>query len=168
MSGTTTNFGWSYPTGGDVANVASDDQTTYSAIDASLGNALTTWTPVWSATGTAPAIGNGTITGRYKTFGKWGIATMTMTLGGTSAVGTLLYRWTLPPGWTLLSTAPVVGSGYAYDSSATTTYDGSVWAVTTTTVELRTHAATTPMSATVPFTPATGDIVNLLLRAELA
>jgi hypothetical protein len=167
MSGLTTNFSWSYPTGGDVANVASDEQTTYSAIDASLGNAFTAYTPVWTATGTAIALGNGSITGRYKTFGKWGFARILLIAGTTTTFGTGTYRFTLPPGWTLFDSTSIIGDGVAYDLSVTTAFNGTIWPVSTTLVEIRTHAATTAVGQTVPFTFATGDIIQLHMRAEI-
>lgn len=168
MAGTTTNFVWPFPTNGDVPNVASDIQSLAAAADATLGNAWTAWTPAWSSSGVAPAIGNGTIVGRFKRFGKWGLATMTMTLGGTSSNGTLLYRWTLPAGWTLNAATQIYGSASVYDVSATTQYTGTIWAVSTTSLMIRTHAAATEVSATVPMTPASGDIFQMQIVAELA
>lgn len=168
MAGTTTNFTWPFPTNGDVPNVASDIQSLAAAADATLGNALTAWTPAWSATGTAPAIVGGTIVGRYKRFGKWGFATMTMTLAGSSTVGTLLYRWTLPPAWTLLVATQIYGVASYYDLSTTTQYTGTVWAVSTTSVTIKLHGATTDISATAPVVPATGDIYQMLMLVELA
>lgn len=168
MSGTTTNFLWPYPTGGDVANVASDVQNLAAAADATLGNAWTAYSPSWTATGVAPVVGTGTLVGRFKFFNKWGLARITLTAGGTTTFGTLLYRWSLPPGWTLNDTTSIYGIGSVYDSSTTTQYTGSVWAASTTTVAIRTHAATTDASATVPMTPATGDIWQLLMVVELA
>ena len=168
MSGTTTNFSWPYPTSGDVANVAPDMQNLASAADATLGNAWTAYTPSWTSTGTAPVVGNGTIVGHFKLLGKWGLARITLTAGGTTTFGTLLYRWSLPAGWTLFDTTSIYGIGSVYDSSTTTQYTGSVWAASATTVAIRTHSATTDVSATVPMTPATGDIWQLLILAELA
>lgn len=168
MAGTTTNFAWAFPTNGDVPNVASDIQTLAAAVDGTLGNAFTAYTPVWSATGTAPALLNGTITGRFKRFAKWGLVSITMTLGSTSTIGTLLYRWTLPAGWTLQNATSIYGVASIFDASATTTFVGTVSAASTTLVTIRTHSAATEASATVPVTPAVGDVYNLLLVTELA
>lgn len=169
MSGNTTNFAWQYPTGGDPANVAADELVFLAAIDASLGNAWSTYTPAWTSTGTAPAVNNGTIVGRYKLFGKWGVNQITLTAGGTTSYGTLLYRFSLPPAWTLLNTTSIYGVASIYDVSVTTAYSGVIWAASTTTVSIRTHAATTDASATVPIAvPASGDIWNMLMLVELA
>lgn len=168
MAGTTTNFLWPYPTAGDPANVAPDIQALASAIDTSLGSAFGTYTPAWTSTGVAPVVGNGTITGRFKRFAKWGINRITLTAGGTTTFGTLLYRWSLPAGWTLSDTTSIYGIGSIFDVSATTQYTGAIWAASGTTVAIRTHAATTDASATVPIAaPATGDIWQLLMVAEL-
>lgn len=169
MAGTTTNFAWPFPTGGDPANVSSDMQSLAAAADSSMGDAFSTYTPAWTSTGVAPVVGTGTIVGRFKRFGMWGINKITLTAGGTTTFGTLLYRWSLPAGWTLQSTTAIYGVASIYDVSVTTAYTGSIWAPSTTTVSIRTHAATTDASATVPIAaPASGDIWQLLMLVELA
>lgn len=166
---TTTNFGWPAPVAADPANVPSDILALASAADTTLGSAWTSYTPSWTATGTAPVIGTGTIVGRFKLFAKWGIVRITMTAGGTTTFGTLLYRWSLPAGWTLSTATAIYGFGAIYDTSATTTYNASIWAPSTTTLSMRVSAGTTDVSATSPIAvPATGDIWQLLVLAELA
>lgn len=166
MAGTTTNFTWPFPTNADVPNVASDIQSVAAAIDGTLGNAWTTYTPVWGASGVAPVVGNGTITGRWKQFGKWGLFTVTLNLGPTSTVGTGTYSWTMPPGWTQLSTGPILGIGSMYDASTGFAYPGAMWSNSTTTFNLR-PSGVTLASATVPVVPATTDIFNFLGLTEL-
>jgi hypothetical protein len=75
-----------------------------------------TWsnfTPTWTSTGTAPAIGNGTLAGRYTQIGKTVHAHIRMTCGSTTTYGTGEYSWALPV------TANQVG------------HAGSVWGVET-------------------------------------
>jgi hypothetical protein len=168
MAGTTTNFAWPFPTNGDVPNVAADIQSLAAAVDGTLGNAFTAYTPAWTATGVAPVVNNGTITGRFKRFGKWGLNSITLTIGTTTTVGTLLYRWSLPAGWTLQNATSIYGVASVFDLSTTTTFVGTVSAASTTLVTIRTHNAATEASATVPVAPATGDVYNLLMVAELA
>lgn len=168
MAGTTTNFSWAFPTNGDVPNVASDIQTLAAAVDATLGNAFTAYTPAWTATGVAPVLNNGTIVGRFKRFAKWGLCTITLTIGTTTTVGTLLYRFSLPAGWTLQNATSVYGIASVFDASSTTTFVGTVSAASTTLLTIRTHSAATEASATVPVTPATSDVYSLLVVAELA
>lgn len=66
------------------------------------GNALnsaynyTTYVPVWGSTAVAPAIGNGTITGRYWQDGNKVTALISVTMGATTGFGTGTYTFTLP------------------------------------------------------------------------
>ena len=62
-------------------------------------NAIGTWTtytPTWTSTGTAPAIGNGTLTGRYVQVNKLVIVNIFMEFGSTTTAGTGTYYWGLP------------------------------------------------------------------------
>ena len=58
--------------------------------------AWTSYTPVWSSSGTAPAIGNGTLAGRYKLVGKTCHVVFGQTMGTTTTFGTGTYGWSLP------------------------------------------------------------------------
>src|SRR5881409_1184368 len=62
----------------------------------SMFAAWTTYTPTWTSSGTAPALGNGTITGRYMKIGRTVICHINMTSGSTSTYGTGNYNWSLP------------------------------------------------------------------------
>jgi hypothetical protein len=54
------------------------------------------FTPTWSSSGTQPAIGNGTISGRYTRVGSLIFATWLVIPGSTSTFGTGSYNLTLP------------------------------------------------------------------------
>lgn len=54
------------------------------------------YVPVWSSSGTQPAIGNGTISGRYVQVGKLVHVRGDLALGGTSSGGTGTYFISLP------------------------------------------------------------------------
>lgn len=56
----------------------------------------TAYTPVWSSTGTAPVLGNGTLSGAYQQVGKKVDFVTRLTAGTTTTFGTLQYRFTLP------------------------------------------------------------------------
>lgn len=58
--------------------------------------AVQTYTPVWGSTGTAPAIGNGTLVGKYITIGKLTHAWISQVNGSSTTYGTGTYSWTLP------------------------------------------------------------------------
>ena len=54
------------------------------------------YTPSWASTGTAPALGNGTIVGWHKDVGKTCTAIWEITFGTTTTFGTGTYTWTVP------------------------------------------------------------------------
>lgn len=170
MSGLTTNFSWLVPANGDPANVAADEGTFLGQIDASLGNAWTAYTPAWTAVTANPAIVNGTINGRFKKFGKWGIATGMIVAGAGTTFGTGAYRFGLPSTWTLENTAPIQmlrGIGGCYDSSTTTNYVGFMYYVSSTTIGMRTHAAAADVGTAVPVTFAVSDVISWQVLVEL-
>jgi len=69
---------------------------------AALGE-WTAYTPTWGASGTAPALGNGTIAGRYTIIGKTVHCRVTLGLGSTSTQGTGMWYFTVPPAYPILS-----------------------------------------------------------------
>jgi len=58
--------------------------------------AWTPYTPSWTSTGTAPAIGNGTLTGAYVQIGKWVQFRIQVTFGSTTTFGTGGLQVSLP------------------------------------------------------------------------
>lgn len=54
------------------------------------------YTPAWTSTGTAPSLGNGSLTGLWTQQGSLIWVSITMTLGSTSTQGTGLWRFSLP------------------------------------------------------------------------
>lgn len=86
---------------------------------------MVAFTPTWTSTGTAPSIGNGTLSGYYKLDVDLLTVVIRMLLGSTSSIGTGTYSWGLPSEIPTLM-YPTQGSGWAYDSSATFVYGGIV------------------------------------------
>ena len=127
-------------------------------IKAAYEGAWSSYTPAWTSTGTAPALGNGTLTGAYERVGNTVSLRAVLTLGSTSTVGTGTYRLSLP-------VAPKVGSlltALFKDASASgARYSGTVEivAATTTGDNMRIHvgSGTVTVGATVPVVPANGD-----------
>jgi hypothetical protein len=60
------------------------------------GPAWTQYTPAWTSSGTAPALGNGTSIGRYLRVGKMVTFNLELILGSTSTIGTGSYSLSLP------------------------------------------------------------------------
>lgn len=63
---------------------------------AALSGAFTTYTPTWTTSGTAPAVGNGTLTGRYWNFGKLVVVRIYLLAGSTTTFGTGVWSFALP------------------------------------------------------------------------
>src|SRR3954463_16696021 len=130
-------------------------------INTAFVGAGTTYTPAWTSSGTAPAIGNGTITGRYWQMDKFLAFAISVTFGSTSTFGTGFYSFSLP--FTANNTTEV-GTAVALDSSAGTRWSGAWVFNTTTTVSI---AVAGPAGSTqnwgqlVPFTWATSDTINI-------
>lgn len=136
-----------------------------------IAQAWTSYTPAWTSTGTAPAIGNGTITGAYQQVGKMVLGfRISIVFGSTTTYGTgnyLLslpvaptsYRWRFP--------GVVADSGVA---------DRTMWGRSlgggATTVELVTATGTTTadvfVTATAPHTLGTSDYFTLQGTYEAA
>lgn len=92
---------------------------------ATLSGAWTSYTPVWSSTGTAVSLGNGTITGAYRQIGMTVDVRIVLTMGGTTTYGTGAYRVSLP-------VTPQIDSilfGVCYDQSASKRYRTNVHVV---------------------------------------
>lgn len=83
----------------------------------SIGN-WATYIPTWESSGTAPALGNGSISGRYVLLGGGTVhGTIVLTMGSTTTFGTGIYLLGAPTG--LPMTFPGHGVGSVFDSSAT-------------------------------------------------
>jgi hypothetical protein len=61
----------------------------------SMFSAWTSYTPTWTAS-TNPAIGNGTIVGRYMKIGRNVLGHVNITAGATTTFGSGAYNWSLP------------------------------------------------------------------------
>lgn len=127
------------------------------------------YTPTWASTGTAVALGNGTITGRWLRVGKTMHACeMILTLGSTSTVGTGSYTFSLPTILLNGTNGLAAGTSGWNDVSATTTFSRIALRVTTTTVKA-VDVTGVGAGSTVPMVPAVGDIISFSLTSlELA
>lgn len=89
MAGTTTNFGWTYPTNTDyVKDGATAMQTIATSIDTSLNSLTGTSTAWqnWTPTFTNLTVGNGTLVARYSKINKTVNFEVKFTLGSTSSI----------------------------------------------------------------------------------
>lgn len=146
------------------ALVADSGETTglnWADVSASAPPAWTAYTPAWTSTGTAPAVVNGTIAGRYLILGKLCYFTIAYTRGSSDTNGTGNYLMSLPPGATARTTGGLVQVVAAYALDNTTSHYrgvGIINAAQTTIGGSYFNDGGSQWSATNPFTPATGDI----------
>jgi hypothetical protein len=134
-------------------------------LDSLTPNARTGWqtyTPTWTSDGTAPAIGNGTLTGMYRMLDENQMEIyIRFARGSTSTNGTGTYRFSLPSGYKTSNTAPynsfaTLTSAWVIDSG-TLHYSCTGYADPNTTYMLVMVADRGPWTGTNPFTLATGD-----------
>jgi len=159
----TTPLGFTYPPATGVAPAGHTQmQALAEDIDNYLSAAWTAYTPSW----TNVTVGNGTVLARYRLLGpKTVLASTTLTLGSTSSVGSGGAYMSLPVAASSGSvTNSLLGSCGFQDSSAGAWRAGGAFK-NSTNVRLI-LADGTNLSATVPWTWATGDIITVNLSYE--
>ena len=130
-----------------------------------IGAAWETYTPVWSSTGTAPVLGNGTITGRYGRINKTVWGTINITTGSTTTYGTGIYTVTLP--FNQVSNTAVQGYGILFDASASFIgYPGVITYNAAGNVTMRFGNAVGDFTPTVPITLAQSDQIRIFFMYE--
>lgn len=127
---------------------------------AALG-AWTTYTPTWTTSGTPPALGNGTLVGRYKQLdANTVLVHISLTAGTTTTFGTGTWSFALP-------VAAVAGQGAQYltghilDSGTDNKLAAGTIGAGASTVEQVVPEGGNVVTNTVPQTWATGDQLNL-------
>lgn len=122
------------------------------------GSAWTSYTPTWTTTGTAPAIGNGTLAGAYVQTGKTVRFRAKLTAGSTTTFGTGTWSLSLPV--TAKAADTMVVSGWIFDSG--TRHYVAVGKLTSTTTLSIIHTESGnsgQVDATSPQTWANGDFL---------
>lgn len=118
-----------------------------------------------SWTGGTPAIGNGTLVGSQISRGDVVIVNITLTAGTTTTFGSGIWSFSLPAGVT--AARACIGEASAYDSSATTWYNGlAVVASGATTVQVYGNAATDGFKSSLPMTWATSDTLTIQVLVQ--
>lgn len=138
---------------GEVVSAALMNQEIRDQVNSMLA-AWASYTPAWTASTTAPDVGNGTLTGRYLKIGRTVYGEVTLTCGSTSTYGSGAWSFSLP--------ATVASSGFSALGSArmssTATWHGQVSissAATTFQVTFPTSATNTQSANASQGTPAT-------------
>jgi len=125
------------------------------------------YTPVWSsAGGTAPTLGNATLTGRYAMIGKTVHCRINFTLGSTSVQGSGWWTFTLPvPGVGWLNWDPM-GQGRIVQGAAQRTVHISSTG-TGTTLYMTVNGSGGVLGPGVPWTWAAGSVIYLAFTYEI-
>jgi len=166
------------PTVGDLVAVTvsgSGSWLCWGRFGSGSGSAWTTYTPTWTTTGTAPALGNGSLAGEHTLRGDECTVRINMILGSTTTVGTGQWRWALPfPAatlgnalhhWTGSSLATDPGNAYYPGICRIASAQSLVMAISPTTA---TGATTGEWNNTRPFTWANGDYLGLSFTYRIA
>jgi hypothetical protein len=91
------------------------DSSTSTGLTWSYGGKKTAYTPTWGSTGTAPSLGNGTLTGIYSRVGDLVYFRTFLEFGSTTTAGTGVYTFTLPFASSSADNG-IAGSGSVLDS----------------------------------------------------
>ncbi len=161
---------------GTIPTIASGDTTTVPTNLATYRDALkavseawTSYTPTWTAS-VNPAIGNGTRTGKYIQVNKLVTFRIQVTMGSTTTYGTGNWVFSLPVAThSDYASGMMMGNALAFDTSAPSfTQVIPVWLSSTSIHIPLGNGTNTDVSATSPFTWASGDKLTISGTYEAA
>lgn len=133
-----------------------------------LSDVWSTYTPTWTASGTAPVLGNGTISGRYAQVRKLVFCTGILTMGSTTTFGTGVWSVSLPVTAVTSTTGIYVGASYLHDNSVIANRRTGCQTVATTTTASAYSATGGQIAPAAPFTWAVSDKWSWSLVYEAA
>jgi hypothetical protein len=126
-----------------------------------------TYVPTWTSDGTAPALGNGTLVGKYAQIGKTVLVRAVLTMGSTSTFGTGNYFISLPVTAGAGETG-AIGVCQAVDTGVNFYACFSSLGSTTTMSAFTTVSPAANWGATVPFTWGNTDVMRMHATYEAA
>lgn len=131
----------------DITDAVNDHESRISAVEEVT---WITYTPTWSTSGSAPTLGNGTLTGRYRQPPGTGlvVAEVQFVVGSTSNIGTGEFRFSLPITANSTATSFSTGPAWLLDSGVTER-SGTVRVLSSTTVSV--ISPTGPCGGTTPW-----------------
>lgn len=129
----------------------------------------TTFAPVWTAGGGSPAIGNGTLTGRYRrpNGSDLILAVYRFVVGSTTVFGTTFQAFSLPVTASATSVNEATGPCIFLDSSAGSSITGNCRIFTSTTIVMNASAGGS-VTSIVPITWAAPDEMRMSIWYEPA
>lgn len=147
------------------AKVSNLDADLLDGLDWATATAWTSFTPTWTGTGGTPSIGNGTISGRYMTYGKLAVVQISLVWGSTTTANTAT-AWLFTIGGLTGSSVTNVGGAMAFDTSGSAFYNGVGYLSDTT--HLAAVCNNALVGATTPMTWASGDTLTLTVTIQIA
>lgn len=138
----------------------------------------TSYTPVWTATGTSVSLGNGSLTGKWWRNGAYMEGVIALASGTTTTYGTGSYRWSLPSG-TAIDTSKLANSGFqeiigtARSNTTVSWFNGTshiVSATATATISAYSNGGTVTWGNGEPFAPSAataGQVWYLSFKAPI-
>jgi hypothetical protein len=178
--GAIVDFGFTTaPTGYLLCDGAAVSRTTYAALYSVIGTTygagdgsttfnvpnqsadVSEWkayTPTWTGSGGNPAIGNGTLSGRYRQDGQTVTVDIYVAMGSTTTFGTGSYAFALPV--TAADTNGQLLQATLFDAG-TALYQRPVLLDSTTALAIKDLPGGGSISPTVPFTWASGDAIRI-------
>lgn len=161
-------------TGGSAGQWTIDSSGNLTAAGNITAGAWVSYTPSWTASSVNPAIGNGTLLGRYRLVGKSCLVMIFLKFGSTTTTGTGAYSLSLP--FTAVNRTDNYWVGSAvFTDSGVANYPGTC----TTDFNTSTTTLIGPVSATQtsnpsgwgsnnPVTPGTADSYRITIEYEIA
>ena len=136
-----------------------------------IGKAWTTFTVNWTGSGSNPAIGNGSMTGKYVKINKVVHGQILITMGSTTTYGSGVWFFDFPVAATNVFNYAIIGMAAFWDNSSSQNLIGFVVPNGTSTTKMQvgiTGAGGTDVTSTTPFTWAVNDRFNLNFTYEAA
>lgn len=146
---------------------ASELNTLADQIDSLTSPPWTSYTPAWSSSGTVPAIGNGTITGRYRRPANADEidVEIRIVMGSTTTYGTGFWTVTMPVNPSATSQNMALGIAYFDDTGTLTRMGGCRFNGN---LLIFDHSTLGVVGATVPHTWANTDVLRAKIRYQPA
>lgn len=159
--------GWVKPSGTPDGTKFLRDDGTWAALPTS--GTWQNYTPIWTTAGTAPSLGNGTLSGRYVQVGKLVVAQIEFVAGSTTTFGTSVYFFSLPVA-DVGANRSFAGAGQIEDASPSAQFQIitkveqgqqkiSMWDP---------RSSSVLISSTTPITFASGDKIHATITYEAA
>lgn len=124
------------------------------------------WSPTWTAVSTNPAIGNGTLTGRYVQVGtgsgSFVVANIEVVAGSTTTFGTGEYLFDLPID---AESDNFIGPALGWEAGVLK-YEGIAWLLDTSTLQVTSADNASDWGSGVPFAWGDGDMLRVTLTYE--